>query len=69
MRLIVNGKEITISRTNLSYQDGITMGLWKDGETVTYSHKESKRSGILFTDGKVEVEDGIRFDAMFTGNA
>lgn len=67
----VNGRPREVG-SPLSYQDGVRFGLWRDGDSVTYEGARSgdkRRLGMLFPEGSVELEDGMRFSAAYTGNA
>lgn len=69
--ITVNGKERKV-KSPLSFEAAVVMGLWKDRDSVTYQgprHGDSRRSGILGQGEDMELEDGMRFTAMFTGNA
>lgn len=69
--ILVNGTSKT-ARSPLSFEDGVTSGLWRREDSVTYQgprHGDSRRSGILVAGGSVALEDGMRFAAAFTGNA
>lgn len=71
MRIVANGKE-AVAVSQLSYEEGVAMHLWREGDTVTYQGPRiggKQRAGVLAPDGSVELEEGMKFTAAFTGNA
>ena len=75
--ITVNGKSCTVDAGDISYDDIQTLaedceGPTRPGMSITYRTKrpgDEQREGILSWGKSVRVEDGMIFNAYFTGNA
>lgn len=76
INIIVNGVKKEIENTNsLTYEEIVTLayGKYIPYMTVVYSWKDKKsdwqRSGIMYAGKKVELAEGMIFNACHTGSA
>lgn len=74
MNIKINGESHTFSNETISYDDVSILAYGKvlPGLSMVYKgprNGDSCRAGSLWTGKSVIVEDGMRFEAMFTGNA
>lgn len=74
MQITVNGEYHDIPRGDVTYEAVVALAGHPDakGMTVTYSWRgksDVHRLGTLCRGEKVEGDDGMIFDACYTGNA
>jgi hypothetical protein len=72
MHIIINGTRIEFYEASITYEQVIDLAGQPNGASVMYvgpRHGDSQRSGIMHEGKVVRVEDGMKFDAVHTGNA
>lgn len=70
MKIDINGEDYTVkNEDSLTYEEIVARAEYPGavGVTVIYKHKDTK--GILCSGESITPIEGIRIDAMFTGNA
>lgn len=72
-QIIVNGLEFDCKVEHASYEDIVLLAGMPEAKnlTMTYrcDHGDICRSGTLVPGRSIDVEDGMVFDAVYTGNA
>lgn len=72
MNIIVNGKGHEVEGPTISHEQIVSLAGQPVHASVTYCGRrngDSQRSGITYAGKTIEVEDGMKFTAVVTGNA
>lgn len=65
----INGDRLTLSRDVVTYESLITLAGQRPGASVTWSDRESGRSGTLIRGQRVMLTEGMDFCAVMTNAA
>lgn len=73
MHINVNGRSFTFANSQIGYEEVVRLAEMTGTPSVTYVSKrrdDSRRSGAMHTGcTSVELEDGMVFNVVHTGNA
>ena len=71
MKLIINGSEVHVQQSKLSYADVVQLGGKAHGPmyTMTYSRAAEDKSGTMISGDEVEAAEGTVFSFVVTDNS